>query len=107
MAVETIGNWYWIIDEIEEAGMKPQLVHARKAKLMMGMINKTDKLDARGMNRLQQNRTLPTMWIPSGELRDQRELPRTRMQFSKQAVQLKNRIHANLAKGIWNSSFII
>ncbi|MCL4512667.1 MAG: hypothetical protein M1421_01450 [Candidatus Eremiobacteraeota bacterium] len=39
-----------------------------------------------------------TVWIPSGELRDQRELPRTRMQFSKQAAQLKNRIHANLAK---------
>ena len=71
VAVETIGNWYWIIDEIEEAGMKPQLVHARKAKLIMGMNNKTAKLDARDMNRLQQNRTLPTVWILSGELRDQ------------------------------------
>ena len=62
------------------------MVHARKAKLMMGMINKSDKLDARSVNRLQQNRTLPVVWIHSGELRDQRELPITRMQFSKQAV---------------------
>jgi hypothetical protein len=45
VAVETIGNWYWIVDEIEEAGMVPQLVHARKAKLMLAMVNKTDKLD--------------------------------------------------------------
>ena len=29
MAVETIGNWYWIVDEIEEAGVVPRLVHAR------------------------------------------------------------------------------
>src|SRR5262245_46010520 len=54
VAVETIGNWYWIVDEIEAAECIPQLVHARKAKLMMGEINKTDKLDVRGLNRLQQ-----------------------------------------------------
>ena len=32
MAVETVGNWYWIVDEIEAAGMVPRLVHARRAK---------------------------------------------------------------------------
>jgi hypothetical protein len=64
VAVETVGNWYWLVNEIEEAGMVPRLVHARKAKLMLGMINKTDKLDARGMNRLQRTGTLPTVWIP-------------------------------------------
>jgi len=43
VAVETIGHWYWITDEIEEAGMVPQLVNARRAKLMCGSINKTDR----------------------------------------------------------------
>ncbi len=98
VAVETIGNWYWIVDEIEAAGCVPKLVHARKAKLMMGEINKTDKLDARGFNRLQRAGTLPTVWIPPGELRDQRDLPRTRMVLVRQRTQLKNRIHATLAK---------
>jgi transposase len=98
VAVETIGNWYWIVDEIEAAGCVPKLVHARKAKLMMGEINKTDRLDARGLNRLQQAGTLPTVWIPPGELRDQRDLPRTRMVLVRQRTQLKNRIHATLAK---------
>jgi len=37
---------------------------------MMGAINKTDKLDVRGLNQLQRNGTLPTVWIPPGELRD-------------------------------------
>ena len=41
VAVEATGNWYWIVDEIEKAGLKPQLVHPYKAKLMMGLINKT------------------------------------------------------------------
>jgi transposase len=98
VAVETIGNWYWIVDEIEAAGCLPKLVHARKAKLMMGEINKTDRLDARGLNRLQRSGTLPTVWIPPGALRDQRDLPRTRMVLVRQRTQLKNRIHATLAK---------
>jgi transposase len=98
VAVEAIGNWYWIVDEIESAGCRPRLVHARKAKLMAGEVNKTDKLDARGLNRLQRNGTLPTVWIPPGELRDWRDLPRTRMVLVRQRTQLKNRIHATLAK---------
>lgn len=98
VAVETIGHWYWIVDEIEAAGCVPRLVHARKAKLMMGLVNKTDTLDARGLNQLQRAGTLPTVWIPPGELRDQRDVPRTRMLLVRQRTQLKNRIHATLAK---------
>jgi transposase len=98
VAVETVGNWYWIVDEIEEGGGKPQLVNARLAKLMMGSVNKSDKLDAKGMNRLQRTGTLPTVWIPPSSVRDARELPRTRMVFSRQRTQLKNRVHATLAK---------
>jgi len=89
VAVETTGNWYWIVDEIEAGGGVPKLVHARKAKLMLGMINKTDKLDARGLNRLQRTGTLPTVWIPPGQIRDQRDLPRTRMVLIRQRTQLK------------------
>jgi len=98
VAVEAAGSWYWIVDEIEAAGMTPCLVHPRKAKLMMGMINKTDRLDVRGLNRLQRTGALPTVWIPSAELRDQRDLPRTRMVLAQHRVRLKNRIHATLAK---------
>ena len=98
VAVEATGNWYWIIDEIEQAGLQPLLVHPRKAKLMMGQINKTDKLDAQGLNRLQRNGTLPTVWIPPGPLRDLRELTRTRLVLTAQRTRLKNRLSATLAK---------
>jgi transposase len=98
VAVETVGNWYWVVDEIEAGGGKPQLVNARLAKLMMGSVNKNDKLDAKGLNRLQRSGTLPTVWIPSASVRDARELPRTRMVINRQRTQLKNRVHATLAK---------
>lgn len=98
VAVETIGNWYWIVDEIEAAGLRPLLVNARQAKAMLCSYNKSDRLDVRGLNRLQQTGTLPTVWIPPGELRDQRDLPRTRMSLVAIRTRLKNRIHSALDK---------
>src|SRR5438445_6466318 len=98
VALEATGNWYWIVEEIEQAGLQPQLVHPRKAKLMMGLINKSDKLDVHGLNRLQRNGTLPTVWIPPRPLRDLRELTRTRLVLVEQPTRLKNRLTATLAK---------
>jgi transposase len=98
VAVEATANWYWITNEIEQAGLMPRLVHPRKAKLMMGLINKTDKLDAHGLNRLQRNGTLPTVWIPPGPLRELRELTRTRVVLVAQRTRWKNRLTATLAK---------
>jgi len=98
VALETIGNWYWMVSEIESAGLVPKLAHAGKAKLMAGHINKTDKLDAEGLARLEYNGTLPTVWIPPAELRDQRELTRSRMSIVGMRTKLKNRIHATLDK---------
>ena len=87
VAVEAMGSWYWIVQEIEQAGLVPALVHPRKAKLMMGMINKTDKLDVHGLNRLQRNGTLPTVWIAPADLRDLREVTRTRMVLKNKGVR--------------------
>ena len=98
VAIEATANWYWIVDEIEQARCLPRLVHARKSKLMMGLINKTDKLDTHGMNVLQRNGTLPTVWIPPGPLRELRELTRTRVVLVAQRTRWKNRITATLAK---------
>lgn len=98
VAVETVGNWYWIGDEIERAGCQPLLVQARKAKATMGHLNKTDKLDAKGLATLVRNGTVPTVWIPPTTIRDERELLRTRMFFTRMRTALKNRIHATFAK---------
>jgi len=75
VAPKTVGNYYWIVDEIEQAGCVPQLAHAAKAKVIMGNINKTD---AKGLATLIQLGSLPPVWFPLREIRDERELPRTR-----------------------------
>ena len=43
--------------------------------------HKTDERDARGLAMLLRNGTLPRVWIPLAELRDQREILRWRMSF--------------------------
>jgi transposase len=98
VALETVGNWYWIVDEIEAAGCIPLLAHAAKAKVMMGNVHKTDKLDAQGLATLLYLGKLPSVWIPPAKVRDERELPRTRMTFAQHRTRVKNRIRSTLAK---------
>ena len=65
---------------------------------MMGNIHKTDKLDAEGLATLLYPGKLPSVWIPPADVRDERELPRTRMTFAKHRAMVKNRIRSTLAK---------
>jgi hypothetical protein len=74
--VEAAANWYWIVDETEQAGLWPLLVHPRKAKLMMGMIDKTDELGARVEPAATQRRAAHGVDSP-GPLRESRKLTRT------------------------------
>jgi len=85
-------------DEIEKAGHIPILANAARARAMMGQVNKTDKLDAKGLATLLRNGTLPSVWIPSGKLRDECELTRMRMALIRTRTMIKNRIHATLSK---------
>jgi len=61
--------------------------------LRMGLTKKTDTLDARGLAILLRNGTLPEVWIPPSELRDQRELLRLRIFLVRLRTRVKNRIH--------------
>lgn len=98
VAVEACGGWYKVIDAMEEAGLNPKLTNPHKAKLMMGNVDKTDKLDAEGLALLLANGTLPEVSIPTKEIRDKRELLRCRMYLVGKRTSLKNRIHATLDK---------
>lgn len=98
IALETSGCYYWIVDEMEAAGHHPRLAHALTAKRRMEGRNKTDALDARGLAMLLRNGTLPEVWIPPAELRDQREMLRWRMWLSGTRTRVKNRLHAILQR---------
>jgi transposase len=98
IAIETSGHYYWLVDEIEAAGLEPHLGHATETKKRMGKTHKSDKLDAKGLAILLRNGTLPEVWIPPAELRDQREMLRLRMFLVSRRTQVKNRIHGALAR---------
>ena len=48
VGVEATGSWYWLVDEIEAAGLVPHLAQPFAAKPMVGVGGKqTDSVDAR------------------------------------------------------------
>ncbi|HEX9155923.1 MAG TPA: IS110 family transposase [Nitrospira sp.] len=98
IAVEASGSYSWLVDEMERSGHRPKLCNPLEAKRRMGLTHKTDKLDARGLAILLRNGTLPEVWIPPGELRDQRELLRLRIFLVRMRTRVKNRIHGTLAR---------
>src|ERR1700681_5096685 len=98
IAVEATGSYSWLVDEMERLGHRPKLCTPHEAKRRMGLTNKTDKLDARGLAILLRNGTLPEVWIPPSELRDQRELLRLRIFLVRLRTRVKNRIHGTLSR---------
>ena len=98
IALETSGSYYWLVEEMERAGHRPQLAHAWTAKRRMEGRHKTDERDARGLAMLLRTGTLPRVWIPPAEIRDQREILRWRMCLVESRSQIKNRIHGVLLR---------
>ena len=98
IAVEASGHYSWLVDEMERSGHHPKLANPLEAKRRMALTKKTDKLDARGLAILLRNGTLPEVWIPPSELRDQRELLRMRIFLVRLKTRVKNRIHGTLAR---------
>ena len=92
VAFETVGSWYWFADLLENLGLQPRMAHALKAKVMMGHLHKTDKLDAKGLAKLLRTGTLPTVWIATKAIRDARALTRGRIAFVHLRTRIKNRI---------------
>jgi hypothetical protein len=73
----------------------PKLVHARKAKLMMG---RSTGPDAHGLNQLQRNGHAARRMDSAARASRPTRLPRTRMVLVHQCTRLNNRIHATSAK---------
>lgn len=98
VALESTGNWYWLVQAMEQAGLEPRLAHALEAKKRMPGRNKTDQLDAKGLALLLRNGSLPEVWIPPAPLLDLRDLMRTRLKTRQQGSELKCRILAALRR---------
>ncbi len=104
IALETSGSYYWLVDEMERAGHRPQLAHALTAKRRMEGRHKTDERDARGLAMLLRNGTLPQVWIPPAELRDQREMLRcTGIREERNSFHDRESCRGGAARACWSS----
>lgn len=88
--------WPWI-DYIEELGYKPLLVNPIKAKQRAEDV-KTDKVDSEVLAHLTRMNWLPTVYIPSKEFRQIRNLVRHRTFRRKISTALKNRTWSEFRK---------
>lgn len=98
IAIEASGSYYWLVDQMEAAGHEPHLADPRLSKRRMEGRNKTDQKDAQGLAMLLRNGTLPQIWIPPRQLRDERELLRLRMYLAQVRTGLKGRIHGTVMR---------
>src|SRR3982750_1296204 len=90
IAVEARGPDSWVVDERERFGHHPQRAHSLEAKRRRGKTQMTDKLDATGLAVLLRHGTLPEVWIPPREWRDQRELLPLRIFWVRRRTPVKN-----------------
>jgi transposase len=99
VVLETTGNWYWLVDLIEDEGHDPHLANTVETRrLLKARRVKTDRRDALNLARLDAQGILPEAYVPPREVRDARERHRYRIWLIGLRCRIKNRIHAILGK---------
>jgi transposase len=98
VAIEATGTWWWLVDLLEGLGHEPVLSHPKQTKAIAHARLKNDRVDAERLALLSRGDLLPTVWIPSLEVREARELLRHRISLVRDRTQLRNRTTAALAR---------
>ncbi len=98
VAIESTRGWYWLVDMLQDYGLKVKLVHAKKVRIIAESTIKTDKIDAEVLAHLDRCNFLPQAYIANKQVRQERELLRYHLSLIKVQTAVKNRIHALLSK---------
>ena len=94
--VESMNGARFVRDELTRYGWEVLIADAQKVKGLAPLACKTDKVDARVLAELSFRDLVPAVWLPTPELRSEREQSRFRLYLVKHRTSLKNRIHATL-----------
>jgi len=94
--IESMTGARYVHDRLEELGWDVRIADAAKVKGIGPLACKTDKIDARVLAVLSQRDLVPEIWLPSLEIRQERELARFRLHLVKHRSMLKHRVHATL-----------
>lgn len=98
VALEATYHWYHLYDLLEELTQEVHLAHPLKVRAIAEARVKTDKIDATVLAHLLRTNLLPEAYIPPRPVREQRELFRYRASLVGLRRQVKNKVHALLAK---------
>jgi transposase len=98
VVMEATGFYQYIYEAIEARGYQVVLAHPLKLKALTAGRAKTDKNDAEMLAELLRIGAVPESYVPSKEVRELRDLTRHRESLVSEAVALKNKIHAELAR---------
>jgi transposase len=94
--VESMNGARFVHDELVSHGWEVLVADAQKVKGLAPLACKTDKIDARVLAELSFRDLVPAIWLPTLELRREREISRWRLHLVKHRSTLKNRVHSTL-----------
>ncbi len=94
--VESMNGARFVHDELVAHGWEVLVADAHRVKGLAPLACKTDKVDARVLAELSFRDLVPAIWLPTPELRGERERSRFRLHLVKHRSSLKNRIHSTL-----------
>ena len=94
--VESMNGARFVHDELIKYGWEVLVADAQRVKGLAPLACKTDKIDARGLAELSFRDLVLAVWLPTPELRQERERSRWRLHLVKHRSILKNRVHASL-----------
>ena len=94
--VESMNGARFVHDELVTHGWRVLVADAQKVKGLAPLACKTDTVDARVLAELSYRDLVPAIWLPTPEVRGERERARYRLHLVKHRSILKNRIHSTL-----------
>jgi transposase len=94
--IESMNGARFVHDELIAHGWEVLVADAQRVKGLAPLACKTDKIDSRVLAELSFRDLVPAIWLPTPELRRERERSRFRLHLVKHRSSLKNRIHSTL-----------
>jgi hypothetical protein len=94
--VESMNGARFVHEELVAHGWEVVVADAQRVKGLAPLACKTDKIDARVVATLSFYDLVPAIWLPTPELRRERERSRWRLHLVKHRSTLKNRVHSTL-----------
>lgn len=98
IVMEASYSWQYLYDYLEQNGFDMTLANPLQVKAIASARIKTDKIDAETLAHLLRANLVPASYVPPQQVRDERQVARLRSSLVNIRTEVKNKIHAILAR---------